>query len=222
MTDKEFLELYSYKKWEVKDPEDYNWDEVIYDGHGYVIMSNRERYDAPDDLYREERLRWNKLQNKDFIHLEIGRWTISKDGISTLKDNGQEYSFNSKEIWSYLDKGENKIYDLPVHLCSKDWISNVDLLDFNSAFLVGLELFEENKPSDFPKISWSETLRRQYKRFQNSLDINSFEGRKQYEYEKEYRKVLTYEEIYKLTKVDLDKESDNNNEVFGDLNSRMP
>lgn len=71
MTDKEFLDLHNYKKWEVKEAEDYDWDEVIYDGHGYVIMRNRERYDAPDDLYREDRLRWNKLQNKDFSTLKL-------------------------------------------------------------------------------------------------------------------------------------------------------
>lgn len=222
MTDKEFLDFHNYSKWEVKEPSEYNWDEVVYDGHGYVIMGNRERYDANDDLYRKDRLRWNKLRNKDFIHIEIGRWTISNGGISTLKDNGQKYFLNGKEIWSYIDKGDFKIYDLPIHLSSKGWISNVDLLDFNSVFLVCQELFKENKPSDFPKISWSETLRRQYKRFQNSLDINSFEGRKQYEYEKEYRKDLTFEELFQLAKVDLTKESDNKTEVFGDSKSRMP
>jgi hypothetical protein len=152
--------------------------------------------------------------------IKIGRWTITNNGIATTKENNSSLEFSISEIWSVKKKGDNYIYELPVYLCSRGWISNLDLLDFNSAFLVCQEIFEKDKPIDFPKVSWSETLKRQYKRFKHSLDINSFEGRKQLEYEKEYRKDLTMEELFELTKVDLNADYSKEPEVFGDENSR--
>ncbi len=149
--------------------------------------------------------------------IKIGRWRITNNGIETKKDNNALVEFTISDIWS-VEKGNDKyVYELPVFLCSKGWISNLDLLDFNSAFLVAQEVFEKNKPNDFPKVSWAETLKRQYKRFNHSLDINySFEGRKQYEYEKEYLANLTTEEILKICKVDLNTDSSKDIEVFGD------
>ncbi len=152
--------------------------------------------------------------------IKIGRWTITDIGIETTKENNAPVEFSISDIWSVQKKGKFYVYDLPVHLCSKAWISNLDLLDFNSAFLVCQEIFESNKPNDFPKVSWSETLKRQYKRFNHSLDINSYEGRKQYEYEKEYRANLTMEEMHELCKVDLNADYSKEREVFGDGNSR--
>jgi hypothetical protein len=82
------------------------------------------------------------------------------------------------------------------------------------------ELFENNKPKNIPKISWSETLRRQYKRINGSLDINSFNGRKQYEYEKEYIADLSFEDQFELMKIDPNKDYSKDIEVFGDEVSR--
>lgn len=154
--------------------------------------------------------------------IHIGRWTINDTGIETEKENNAPVEFSISEIWSYENKSEYNVYSLPVHLCSKGWISNIDLLDFNSAFLVCLEKFESAKPENFPIISWSETLRRQYKRFQHSLDINSFEGRKQLEYEAEYRATLSFEDKLKLLIVDPKAEYKPTVEVFGDKLSRNP
>jgi hypothetical protein len=152
--------------------------------------------------------------------IKIGRWTITNNGIVTTKDDNESVEFSISDIWSVQKKNDKYVYELPVYLCSKGWVSNLDLLDFNSTFLVCQEIFEMNKPNDFPKVSWSETLKRQYKRFNHSLDINSFEGRKQYEYEKEYLADLTMEEIYHLSKVDLNADYSKELEVFGDENSR--
>lgn len=154
--------------------------------------------------------------------IKIGRWTIGDSVIETKKENNTTVEFFPSEIWSYDDKSEYNVYSLPVHLCSKSWISNIDLLDFNSAFLVCLEKFESAKPENFPIISWSETLRRQYKRFQHSLDINSFEGRKQLQYEAEYRATLSFEDKLKLLIVDPKAEYSPTVEVFGDKLSRNP
>lgn len=156
--------------------------------------------------------------------IHIGRWTISDRGIETEteKENNAPVKFSISEIWSYDNKSEYNVYSLPVYLCSKGWISNIDLLDFNSAFLVCLEKFELAKPENFPIISWSETLKRQYKRFQHSLDINSFEGRKQFEYETEYRATLSFEDMMKLSIVDPKAEYKPTVEVFGDKLSRNP
>ena len=74
---------------------------------------------------------------------KIGRWKITNNGISTLKENNAVIEFDISEIWSFKKKNNIYVYELPVFLCSKAWISNLDLLDFNSAFLISQEFFEE-------------------------------------------------------------------------------
>jgi hypothetical protein len=160
-----------------------------------------------------------KIQENKKNDILIGRWKISEEGIETKKENNEILLFDKGEIWSYIKKGEKLVYEIPVYLCSLSWISNIDLLDFNNSLLVYQDVFKKYKPENLPEISWSETLKRQYKRFQNSLDINSFDGRKQYEYETEYRKTLNFEDLLKISKIDLDNKT-NETEVFGDNLSR--
>ena len=151
---------------------------------------------------------------------KIGRWKITNNGISTLKENNAVIEFDISEIWSFKKKNNIYVYELPVFLCSKPWISNLDLLDFNSAFLISQEFFEEFKPIDFTKISWIETLKLQYNRINKSLDINSFEGRKQFQFEKEFRESLTLQEIIKTSRIKSTTNLSNERDVFGDKYSR--
>ena len=67
-----------------------------------------------------------KISMEKKIH--IGRWTINDSGIETEKENNALVEFSVSEIWSYENKSEYNVYSLPVHLCSKGWISNIDLL----------------------------------------------------------------------------------------------
>ena len=39
-------------------------DKITYDGHGYVYLSTGFRVDSDDDLYKEERLRYNEKKEK--------------------------------------------------------------------------------------------------------------------------------------------------------------
>ena len=222
MEQTDFMNIHNYKCWEIKHVEDFNWEKVNYKGNGYVIMEDKSRFDTERDLYREERLFWNSLKSENYLYIKIGRWLVTSEGIETKKVNNEPIIFDIKQIWSFEQKADYYVYSLPTHLCSKGWLSNVDLLDFNSAFLVCMELFENQKPNNFPKISWSQTLRRQYKRFQNSLDINSFEGKKQYEYQQEYFKTISFEDMIKIFKVDINSEFKQETEIFGDSLSRNP
>ncbi len=49
-----------YTRWVlVGSPDDFDWDEVSYDGHGYVILRDGSRLDVKPDLYKSEREAWN-------------------------------------------------------------------------------------------------------------------------------------------------------------------
>lgn len=222
MEQSQFMKNHQYKCWEIKNPDAYDWEKISFDGHGYVIMDDKSRFDSEDDLYREERLLWNSIKHEDFLYIKIGRWVITSDGIETMKENQEVIKFGLDEIWSIEKKAEGYVYSLPVYFSSKGWVSNVDLLDFNNAFLVCIELFENYKSENLPRISWSQTLRRQYKRFQNSLDINSYEGRKQYEFRQEYMKTASMEDISKRLLVNNNSELKQEIEIFGDSLSRNP
>lgn len=72
MDNQEYINLHDYKVWEVKDINDLEWNNIATDGYGYVIMSDGSRYDSPHDeaLYREERLKWNKIKGNCFSSKE--------------------------------------------------------------------------------------------------------------------------------------------------------
>lgn len=55
----------NYTRWElVNSPDAFSWDEVVYDGYGYVILQDGSRLDVRPDLYREEREAWNAGKRK--------------------------------------------------------------------------------------------------------------------------------------------------------------
>lgn len=153
--------------------------------------------------------------------ISIGRWLITNEGIYTEKENGAIYDFDRSDVWLYKKREEFLIYSLPVDVCSMGWLSNVDVLDFNSAFLVCMELFEDDKPKDFPKVSWSETLRRQYKRFNHSIDVNSYIGREKVE-AKQKEKFDPAEALKKSLIDTSEKVEESGYEIVGDKLSRIP
>ncbi|MDB9382285.1 hypothetical protein PN465_08620 [Nodularia spumigena CS-584] len=69
MDEKKYMKEHNYKVWEVKDIEELNWNNISYDGHGYVLTTDGSRYDSPNDeaLYRQERQRWNELKVNNSI-----------------------------------------------------------------------------------------------------------------------------------------------------------
>jgi hypothetical protein len=54
-----------YTRWILVDsPDDFDWDEVSYDGHGYVILRDGSRLDVKPDLYKSEREEWSANKDK--------------------------------------------------------------------------------------------------------------------------------------------------------------
>jgi hypothetical protein len=56
--------------------EELDFQDVIYDGYGYVVMSDGTRVDIEVDMYREEREAFNKVRN---------------ERLSNKQTNGKEY-----------------------------------------------------------------------------------------------------------------------------------
>lgn len=162
----------------------------------------------------------NLIKMNDKIDIKIGRWTITEKGITTKKSDNQGTRFYDKNtIWDIREIDDLWIYDLPVHLCTKIWVSNCDLLDFNSTFLVAQEVFKNNKPRNLSNVSWLKTLEIQYKRFKNSVDINSYVGRKKYEIKRKQMADSTFKEKLQSSQVNLNKKI-REIEIYGDENSR--
>lgn len=51
-------------KWITGSIHDFDFDEVVFDGHGYVIMSDGTRIDIEADLYKQERDAFNKVRTE--------------------------------------------------------------------------------------------------------------------------------------------------------------
>lgn len=88
-------------------------------------------------------------------NLTFGNWTITDRGIE--RDEPYEYVID-KEGLGATRMEEELVYDWPMHIASKTWLTLNDLNDFNKAFFFALEHF--GIPSN-PNVSKEATLRAQ-------------------------------------------------------------
>jgi hypothetical protein len=55
-------DMHDYTRWTLVDsPEDFDWNEVVFDGFGFVVLRDGSRLDVKPDLYEAERRHWNAL-----------------------------------------------------------------------------------------------------------------------------------------------------------------
>lgn len=60
------LEFREYTRWIlVESPDNFDWEQVSFDGHGYVILKDGSRLDVKPDLYRAEREAWNAERHSE-------------------------------------------------------------------------------------------------------------------------------------------------------------
>ncbi len=55
---------HNYTHWIVGNLDSFEWNNVAYDGHGYVILNDGTRIDTTPDTYKKEREKWNVEQAK--------------------------------------------------------------------------------------------------------------------------------------------------------------
>ena len=154
--------------------------------------------------------------------MRFGRWIVTDDSIETKKINNAVISIDKDCLWDHETEGNDHYFLHPVDLCCYLWLSNTDILDFNSAFLVALEKFSEFKPKNLPSLTWTLTLARQYERINRSLDINSHEGKIKWEQMQNYFAKESIENKIELFRFKHNDDYLNHKEIVGDKNSRVP
>ncbi len=155
-------------------------------------------------------------------NLKFGRWSINNDSIETIKENQEIISVHKTDLWDTATDNNINYFLYPVDMCLYAWLSNTDILDFNSAFITAIELFKDSKPTNIPNISWKLTLKIQYERINRSIDINSYDGKIKWEQMKNYFGKEGIENLTELSRIDLNEDYDKHKEIVGDKNSRIP
>lgn len=155
--------------------------------------------------------------------MKFGRWNVTEERIETKKENDEIIAVHKTDLWDYDTNGNINHFSNPVDICLYNWLSNTDILDFNSAFLYSLEHFSKFKLEQIPiSISWKETLIMQYKRINKSLDINSYEGKTKCEQRGEYFSKESIENLLEQSKINSTDDFSKHKEIVGDKNSRTP
>lgn len=89
---------------------------------------------------------------------KIGNWLVTVDGIEWSGEE-KEYFIEKDRLLENGDGEMENTYDWLVHLCSKGWLTDADIYEFNSAFIYAMEYFK----FDFSTRSFIETLKEQQK-----------------------------------------------------------
>jgi len=85
--------------------------------------------------------------------ISFGKWMIIPSGIEWKGSN--EFMIEKETLADNRMFGEATVFDWPVYLASKPWLSIEDLYAFNIAFLFALDHF---KVEPWPDISVSATF----------------------------------------------------------------
>jgi len=75
------------------------------------------------------------------INFRIGNWLIDETGINYTP---RDYSIGKDELLK--SEYEDEIFDWPIHLATKTWMTKEDLYAFNSAFIYAIEAYNLKKP----------------------------------------------------------------------------
>ncbi len=154
--------------------------------------------------------------------MKFGRWNVTNERIETKKENNEIIAVHKTELWEYETNNSINYFLNPVDICLYGWLSNTDILDFNSAFLYSLEHFSDFKLEQSPIISWKETLIKQYERINRSIDINSYDGRTKWEQRKKYFNIESVENLIEQSRINITDDYSKYKEIVGDKNSRIP
>lgn len=88
--------------------------------------------------------------------IQFGNWIVTNEVIYWGGEtNNYFHILTSKLSAKYFDNEMNK-YDWPIHLASKQWLSEEDLNHFNLAFIFALDYFD--KLNKNPNIKIYKTL----------------------------------------------------------------
>lgn len=100
------------------------------------------------------------------IKRNFGNWYITDQGILWFKGIISDAYFIEKErIFDILPTGGTKLWQWPLSLTEKDWLTEKDLEDFNEAFFFAIDFFEKEKPANTEEVDKKVTLEYQRKYF---------------------------------------------------------
>jgi hypothetical protein len=101
------------------------------------------------------------------IHLKIGNWLITEEGIEWNGTPKVEYLISKERMAEHGHSDRKNMYDFLVHLPEKAWIKKADVYTLNTALIYALEYFKIGFNTN---LSFVETLNEQQKILQRKQE----------------------------------------------------
>ncbi|GHA25566.1 hypothetical protein GCM10007103_03500 [Salinimicrobium marinum] len=80
--------------------------------------------------------------------LTVGIWTIHSDGISCKMPNRFKGHAGTASILAKREVRNDTVWDLPIHIAKKDWVSQNDIINLMQALVIYRGLFSIPRTSE--------------------------------------------------------------------------
>jgi len=92
-------------------------------------------------------------------NIEVGIWTIHKDGVKGSPENFTDVQIDNAELWATTKRGELIVWDWPVHFAEKPWFDEEQAVNLIQALAIARENQNSENPEKFPEDIDEQTFR---------------------------------------------------------------
>jgi hypothetical protein len=91
--------------------------------------------------------------------ISFGIWYVIEDvGVVKKENTLEDYIINKERLWELYDWDGTPVYDWPVHLSEKSWMTEPMLADLFNALIFAQEYFAKERKSTLDDVSWAQTM----------------------------------------------------------------
>lgn len=88
----------------------------------------------------------------------FGIWKIKDIGIVGEYLSGQDYIIPKSRLWETTNRDGILLYDWPVHLSEKTWMTESMFTDLVDAIIFAQKYFASENTNEVKGISWNDTI----------------------------------------------------------------
>jgi hypothetical protein len=97
----------------------------------------------------------NNSQN----NIEVGIWTIAKDGIKASPENLPDIQISNLEIWATTKRAELILWDCPLGFAEELWCDEMEAVNLIQALAIARENQNSEIPTEIPEDIDEQTFR---------------------------------------------------------------
>lgn len=105
-------------------------------------------------------------------NIEVGIWTIHKDGVNGSPENFPEVQIDNVQLWGTTKRGDLILWDLPLHFAENEWCDEEQAVYLIQAMAIARGNQNADNPGEFPVDIDEHTIRVMMEIIDNRTETN--------------------------------------------------